>query len=403
VLLRGLHFGQHSLRQNVKRQTIKSWLIIHKWSSLISTLFLMMLCVTGLPLIFHDEIETALKGEETIAASGLPSATFGIPLDNIVTKAKKLSGDASAVPLFIGFSQDNSIITVTTGPRPDASEQEMRLFSFDRTTGESIGEVRDDGVMHFLLELHTYMFLGLPGMMFLGVMGILFVLAIVSGLVLYAPFIRRLPFGVLRLQQSKRVARLDEHNLLGVVTLGWALIVGLTGAINAFADPLTDNWRNGELQRMVSAYEGQPALSPARYGSIDRAMALARAQQPGLSPQFIGFPGGAWSSAHHYAIFFQGATPLTSHVLTPALVHAETGKVTDVGKMPVLNQALMLSKPLHFGDYGGLIMKILWAAMTLATIRVLWTGLMLWLRRNAASADRRVDEIIQSASTELVT
>lgn len=34
--------------------------------------------------------------------------------------------------------------------------------------------------------------------------------------------------------------------------------------------------------------------------------------------------------------------------------------------MPALNQALMLSKPLHFGDYGGLVLKLIWAAMTTA-------------------------------------
>lgn len=363
----------------------------------------MMLCVTGLPLIFHDEIESALNDHESSAIQGLPSATSGLPLNQIVALALKMGGNPVAVPLFIGFSQDSPVITVTTGAAPDVGEKDMRLFSFNRTTGDSIGEVRDDGVMHFLLQLHTDMFLGLPGMLFLGAMGILFILALVSGLVLYAPFMRRLHFGVLRVRQNKRLARLDEHNLLGVVTLGWALIVGLTGAINAFADPLTDNWRNGELQRMVSAYAGQPPLETAQHISIDQAMKSARAQQPGLSPQFIGFPGGAWSSAHHYAIFFQGDTPLTSHVLTPVLVDAETGEVTDVGKMPILNQALMLSKPLHFGDYGGLILKILWAAMTLATIRVLWTGLMLWFRRNAASADRRVDEIIRGASVEINT
>lgn len=376
---------------------IKSWFLVHKWSSLISTLFLLMLCLTGLPLIFHDEIE-ALAGEDAMEITGPASAQSGLPLDNIVSDALKQSG--SGVPLFIGFSQDNPVITVTTGPVPDAPERDMRLFSFNRTTGESIGEVRDDGVMHFLLQLHADMFLGLPGMLFLGVMGLLFVLAIVSGLVLYAPFMRRLPFGTWRAGKSRRTSRLDEHNLLGVVTLGWALVVGLTGVINAFADPLTDNWRNGELKRMVAASAGQPALPPSRYGSIDKAMAAARAAQPGMSPQFIGFPGGAWSSAHHYAIFFQGDTPLTSHVLTPALIDAANGRLTDLGRMPAINKALMLSKPLHFGDYGGLALKLLWAAMTLATIRVLWTGMLLWFRRNAASTARRVEEIMHGASLE---
>ncbi len=377
------------------RRTIKAWFLIHKWSSIVSTAFLLMLCVTGLPLIFHDEIEVLTEGDTAAAMQGAPSARAGVPLDRLIAKAVAQGG--GGVPLFIGFSQDSPLITVTTGPAADAPGSAMRLFSFDRATGASVGEIREDGVMHFLLQLHTDMFLGLPGMLFLGVMGALFVLAIVSGVVLYLPFMRRLRFGTLRRGRSKRVTRLDTHNLLGVVTLGWALVVGLTGVINAFADPLTDSWRTGELKAMVAAYGNAAPLDPARYGSFDKAMAAAQAAQPGLSPQFIGFPGGAWSSGHHYAIFFQGDTPLTSHVLTPALVDAATGRVTDIRSMPALNQALMLSKPLHFGDYGGIALKLLWAILDVATIWLLWSGLRLWLGKGATGTDRRVDEILLGA------
>jgi uncharacterized iron-regulated membrane protein len=366
----------------MNRNTVKIWSRVHTWSSIISTLFLLMLCLTGLPLIFHDEIDAIGEGNHAAAMRGPASAHVGKALDAIVAKALAQAG--GGVPLFIGFSQDSPLITVTVGPKPDTLDDQMRLFSFDRTTGQSVGEISEDGVMSFLLELHINLFLGLPGMFFLGAMGILFVIAIVSGLVLYAPFMRRLGFGTLRTTRSVRVRSLDQHNLLGIVTLGWALVVGLTGVINAFADPLTDAWREGELKAMVASQKETAPLDPSRYGSIDAAMAAAKAAQPGLSPQFIGFPGGAWSSVRHYAIFFQGSTPLTSHVLTPALVDAETGKLTDIRTMPAINQALMLSKPLHFGDYGGLPLKLLWAVFDLATIWVLVSGLKLWLGRRTS-------------------
>ena len=133
----------------------------------------------------------------------------------------------------------------------------------------------------------------------------------------------------------------------------------------------------------------------------DKAMAAAQDVLPGRNPQFIGFPGGSWSSGHHYAIFFQGDRPVTEHLLTPALVDAATGELTDARTMPAINQALMMSKPLHFGDYGGLPLKILWALLTLATIWVLWTGIFLWLRRRGGEIDRRVDEIALGARKEM--
>ena len=37
-------------------RSLKVWYRVHKWTSLACTLFLLMLCLTGLPLIFKDEI-----------------------------------------------------------------------------------------------------------------------------------------------------------------------------------------------------------------------------------------------------------------------------------------------------------------------------------------------------------
>lgn len=380
------------------RETIRRWYLIHKWSSLVPTLLLLMLCITGLPLIFHDEIE-ALGGDDYEAALvGMPSAQGGLPLDAMMAKA--LAARPGEVPLFMAFSQDSPLLTVTTGPRPDAAEQDMTLLFLDRATGELLGPAPQGGLMETILHLHTDMLLGLPGMLFLGCMSLGFLLALISGVVLYAPFMRKQAFGTLRHDRARRVRHLDQHNLLGIVALAWMLVIGATGAINAFADPLTQSWQNGEMADMTAAYGGAEPLPPHRYGSLDKAMASANAALPGRSPQFIGFPGGAWSSGHHYAIFFQGDRPVTRDLLTPALVDAATGKLTDARTMPFLNQALMLSKPLHFGDYGGLPLKLIWALLTCATIWVLWTGILLWLRRTPGEVDRRLREIVRGGAQQ---
>tara|TARA_B100000678_G_scaffold269426_2_gene256564 strand:- start:782 stop:1939 length:1158 start_codon:yes stop_codon:yes gene_type:complete len=381
----------------MSRSAIRFWYVVHKWSSLVPTVFLLMLCITGLPLIFHDEIDAALAEDYDSTLAGMPSAQGGLPLDTMLSQA--LSERPGEVPLFMAFSQESPLLTVTTGPSPDAPGGQMTLLFFDRATGKSLGPAPSGGVMDVILQLHTDMFLGLPGMLFLGLMGISFIIALLSGTVLYAPFMRKLAFGTLRMDKSKRVRRLDQHNLLGIVTLAWAIVIGLTGAINAFADPLTDNWRNSQVVEMTEAYSGAPPLDLAAYGSLDAAMNSAREALPGRNPQFIGFPGGAWSSAHHYAIFFQGDSALTQYLLTPALVDARDATLTDVATMPAINQALMMSKPLHFGDYAGLPLKFVWALLTLATIWVLWTGVVLWFRRRPGAIDRRIAEIDRGGET----
>ena len=105
------------------------------------------------------------------------------------------------------------------------------------------------------------------------------------------------------------------------------------------------------------------------------------AAAPGMRPQFIAFPGVDYSSGHHFAIFLQGATPATEKLLTPVLIDARTGAMAGKRPMPWYMQALLLSQPLHFGDYGGLAMKLLWALLDIVTIVVLGSGVYLWLCR----------------------
>ena len=44
----------------MRTTTIRRWSFVHTWTSLICTLFLLMLAITGLPLIFHHELEHLL-------------------------------------------------------------------------------------------------------------------------------------------------------------------------------------------------------------------------------------------------------------------------------------------------------------------------------------------------------
>lgn len=170
------------------RGSIKAWAWVHTWTSLVSTAFLLMLCVTGLPLIFRDEIDRLTEEQPTFGMPGVGSSGTApglLPLDAMLSRA--LANRPGEVPLYMAFDNDQPSMTITTGSRPDSPAADMTIQSFDRSTGELIASVSEDSVsgvgavMHLLLELHTDMFLGLPGMLFLGVMGLCFVAALVSG------------------------------------------------------------------------------------------------------------------------------------------------------------------------------------------------------------------------------
>lgn len=67
----------------------------------------------------------------------------------------------------------------------------------------------------------------------------------------------------------------------------------------------------------------------------------------------------------------RGDTPLTSRLLQPVLVDARSAEPTAAPALPWYLDTLLVSQPLHFGDHGGLPLKLIWALLDIVTILVL--------------------------------
>jgi uncharacterized iron-regulated membrane protein len=344
---------------------------------------MLLLCVTGLPLIFHEEIEEAFHLPPMKAiAPGTPAPA----VDSIVAAAK--AQRPGEIVQFVFFDQGLPVISVATAPTAQTPFEQAHIQAFDRRTGEAITlPPPESDFMHWMEEAHIRLFMGLPGTLFLGLMGLLFLVAIVSGIVLYAPFMRKLPFGTVRKDRSIRLKWLDLHNMLGIVTATWLFAVGATGVFNTLDVPIAGYWQATELAEMTAAYKDD--TPPEQLASLDAAIAAAAAVSPGMQPYSIAYPGNPFSSPHHYAIFMAGNDALTRYILRPALVDAGTGKLSVVKDMPPLVQTLFISRPLHFGNYAGMPLKLIWALLDIAAIIVLVSGLCLWWKRRKGPVEGR--------------
>lgn len=344
---------------------------------------MLMLCLTGLPLIFEHEISAWLgrEVEEPIHATGTPLAN----MNDVMAVA--YARHPNKVAMFVSREPDSDKVWfITMGATPTATE--LVQVAVDARSAKLLAEpkIGGEGFMAVMLSLHVDLFAGLAGKLFLGFMGLLFLIALVSGVVLYAPFMRKLDFGEVRRKQSARVKWLDLHNLLGIVSLTWALVVGGTGVINTWAELLVKYWQTDQMAMMVAPYRGLPPLT--KLGSLEVAVVAAQTLEPNMSIGFIAFPGTSFSSAHHYGVFMRGTEPVTKKLFKPVLVDAERGVITDSRTLPWYLTTLLLSQPLHFGDYGGLPMQIIWAALDIITIIVLGSGLYLWVKRGRQSSEK---------------
>src|SRR5215470_3208442 len=84
-------------------RSLRRWGLVHKWTSLICTLFMLLLCITGLPLIFHEEIDDILHSQ--VKAAEVPHGTPYADLDRLITNA--LPHKPGHVPHFLVWDRDD--------------------------------------------------------------------------------------------------------------------------------------------------------------------------------------------------------------------------------------------------------------------------------------------------------
>jgi len=349
----------------------------------ISTVFLLLLCITGLPLIFHHEIDHLLH--EEVEPAVLPANTPHANVDR-VAQAALSRNPGKAIQFLVWDKDEPEVLTVLINDKPDSDPQTNRVIRVDSRTAEYLDEPKLDGrFTNIMLRLHVDLYAGLPGKLFMGVMGLLFVVAIVSGVVVYGPSMRKLDFGTIRWHRLRAIRWLDMHNLIGIVITAWMIVVGLTGVINTWADLVIKLWQYDQLSQMLGPLKDRPY--PAQLASIDGVIRVAREKTPDMEPRFVAYPGSLFSGPAHFIVFMAGREPLTSRLLKPVVVDAATGEFTDSRSLPWYVSTLLISQPLHFGDYGGMPLRVIWALLDLATIAVLITGLYLWLFRRRGAVD----------------
>lgn len=355
--------------------TLRRWRFVHRWSSLICSANLLILCVTGLILVFHHEIEHLTGGEFD---TGYAEGQARRPLEALADIAR--AADPALVPKFVSFDPEERGTSYIFMGAPGARDfEEGRWVMLNAYTGASqVLKPPEETITGFLLKLHVDLFAGFAGRMFVGVMGLLFVASTVSGLVVYGPFMRKLAFGLLRFRRGTRIANIDLHNLFGIATLVWALVVGLTGAVLSFSPLIIGYWQQTELVSMIGRHTEPMTGTPV---SVDRAAQAGLAAFPGMELAFIAYPGNDYSSDRHFSVMVRGRTELTQRLLSVALVDAETGRLTETAEMPWYITAVLLSGPFHFGDYGGLPLQIIWALFTAVTGVVTVAGFVVWLKR----------------------
>lgn len=358
-------------------------------------------------MLFSEQIFDTFVGDDGPPYESLPADIPNASLDIIVQKARALY--PGQIITSVSPDDDEPAVLVSMVPSWQALKDDENhpdrhsghWIKFDARTTKVMKQSRPADapkeprtwtgvILGTCTRLHMNLFAGLPGALFMGAMGGVFVASLVSGTVLYGRFMKRLPFGSVRRDRASRLTWLDLHNLLGAATLVWATVVGFTGLVNELQTLLFDLWRVTDVRQILRPYADLPVPSQNHLSSVQAAFDTAAKVAPGNEVTGLSFPGASFGSPVHYVLWTRGVTPLRARLFTPVLVDARTGELTGAYPMPWYLRFLEIFRPLHFGDYGGMPLRILWALLDVGVIGVLVSGLVLWAGKHRIATDVRL-------------
>jgi len=245
---------------------------------------------------------------------------------------------------------------------------------------------QQDPWTRFLVGLHTE--LHLPegwGRFVVGLAGVALLSSLISG-VLAHPRIFRDAFH-LRLGGSRRLEQADLHNRLGVWPLPFHVLVSLTGALLGLSTVIVGVLAllvfRGDSNKVYALLAPPPAkldARPAPMPNIARILAYARERAPGAEPRQITITH--WGRAD-MRLDLAAARPRLIAQQDKFTFDANGHAVVEKhpADLTVGERILGSLGSLHFGWFGGVVIRIAYGLLGLALCIVTSSGITVWLAR----------------------
>ncbi|WP_262707111.1 PepSY-associated TM helix domain-containing protein [Chitinophaga barathri] len=337
---------------------------VHRITGLIAGVFLLLLSFTGSILVFSDEIDHSLnKNAYQVQPGGTP-----LPLNTLYEKGLAANpGRPYITFLRLPQAPDESLIM-----RAEYSAEDKVYVYLDPYTGKVLHRRGNKGYFtDFLLYLHFTPLSGRNGSVIILCVAFIMVISLLSGLHVYRKHLGKVLTFRDKIEWKHRRRRWRNlHRVVGVWALVFNLLMVITGILIQF--------------KVVGAKVGKKAASLAVQEQIDydRLLRDARAEIPGFTVLGIRPPraeGGTvlfLGNAGEPAIFGEYASTVTIRPEDGIVMKKVDFKTAGVSQK--LNASVL---QLHFGNFGGIPLKILWTLLGLAPGVLALSGILIWWRR----------------------
>ncbi len=398
----------------MKSATLRLYQTLHTWVGLMAGWALFIAFFAGAITVFHDELHAWQDPQRSRSAAAAP--VDGAAVDRFVSALVRAHPAAAAdvyvdlptrhEPSLTAYWQAQGAWRTTTDAKLAAGRTAPEDIALAPTRGE---------LANFINDLHYA--LGFPnvGIYFMGVVSVLYGLALVSGVLLHLP---RLKKDLLAVRHGRNLKRfwMDVHNVLGLFSLPFHLIFAMTapllclGMVLAMVfNTLAFDSRLLEAVPRLTTAAGTVAAAgrPAPLLPATQVLAAARdATGADFTPRSIHFQhiGDAHAVAELRGRSSRALGDYGSLAIRAAAGQADSGRLlgNQTADARDANHAIYsVVYGLHFGTYGDVALRLAYFVMGIAGAFVFYSGNLLWIesrRKQRKPAQPRVHRLLAQAT-----
>lgn len=357
-----------------KNSLFKKAYSVHVAVGLFLSLNIALLSLTGLVLLFKDEAQNYFSDKK--ASNPVEHDVTSHDYNQALRRALEQNPNTKPLAMFPDEANP-TIIKLRMGE--NGSTQLRGSKRVEINTDPTRGSTDKSLLFDSLLEFHRELFLGKFGKLYVGIIGIFYTLLLLTGFFIYGRFTRNRKF--IATYKAGKANRTDYHKMAGLLSFAWSLLVAITGVLLAFNGYLIKYFQLQTIQKLSLKYGGH--IGSVGVYDLGKVVDSALGARPQSAISYISFPDTEFGVPAHFLVLISDAAANTVNKTEIVLVSAASGVVTEIVNLPWYLKALLVSETLHFGDFGGLPLKFVWAAFTVCSLAVVFLGVSSYFKKRS--------------------
>lgn len=358
---------------------------IHQWVGLYVGTVIAALSLTGAVAVFIPEIDALLERKYELSSVG----ESYVPMNAVISQVQ-LQNPGYRVLGAIPPQEEDMPLILDIFKEAGATDSERIQVFINPYTGSIIGQKsHTNSLSNYLRQVHVRLMDAWWGRQLVGLAGVgLFVLC-VTGLLIYGQFMKNQLFGAIR-KKNLRMLMADWHKMVGMAALLFNLMIAGTGAWLGL-QPVLIKWFDIKAPNtFVSAGKvSTPDLDIGQQYDYWKAVDIARSTIPDFTPTQV-IPSRNGSNTIEVK-GNAGLLPFEPNISKVVLDKStlEILHVYDIREQAFMDKFYYLQEGLHFGRFGGIFLKIVYALLAITSGALSITGFFIYLIRKKKSVQEK--------------